>query len=210
MALPPTIPTSFVPRPTSAASQRFRTDIVGAFPLITYGVLVLALVLALAVFAYGELLSSEKVAKAQELAKAEAAIDATTVESFVRLRDRLAVGQTLLDAHIAPSSFFKTLEGLLPTTVRFTALSFTVDQKNVIKLEGSGIAKSFNALAATSAAFSRDGRIKDAIFSNVSVNRDGSVAFSLSAVLDPRIVVFSPFASSGAQETGAAATTTTP
>ena len=40
-------------------------------------------------------------------------------------------------------------------------------------MEGAGVARSFNALAAASAAFAADGRIKDAIFSNININRDG-------------------------------------
>ena len=59
-------------------------------------------------------------------------------------------------------------------------------------MEGTGVAKSFNALAAASAAFAADGRIKDAIFSNININRDSSVSFALAATLDPKIIAFSP------------------
>jgi Tfp pilus assembly protein PilN len=56
------------------------------------------------------------------------------------------------------------------------------------RIEGTGTAKSFNALAAASTALASDGRIKDVIFSAITVNKDATVSFSVSATLDPKIV----------------------
>ena len=61
-----------------------------------------------------------------------------------------------------------------------------------MNLAGSGTAKSFNALAVISTTFATDNRIKEAIFSNIVVNKDNSVSFALSASLDPKLVAFSP------------------
>lgn len=191
MALPPTIPTSFVPHATSTPARRFRTDLVGAFGFFAYAILGIAFVLALGVFFYGRLLASNKAAKDAELAAAQANIDPATVENFVRLRNRLTSSSSLLAKHASFSGFFSSLEKLLPASVRFTSLHLSQSEAGMPKMEGVGIAKSFNALAAASNAFATDGRIKDAIFSNISVNRDGSVSFVLSAMLDPKIIAFS-------------------
>ena len=134
----------------------------------------------------------EKAAADAALAKAEAAIDPATVEGFVRLRNRLNSGQALLDNHVTFSGFFSSLETLLPATVRFTTLHISVGAAGKAQLDGTGVARSFNALAAASTAFATDGRIKGAIFSNISINKDGSVSFVLSASLDQRIIAFSP------------------
>lgn len=207
MALPSNIPTSFVPRST-AASHKFHADFTGAFNFFAYGVLGVVFVLAIGVFSYGQILSSSQSAKDASLAKAEAAVDSATVESFVRLRDRLSLGKTLLANHIAFSGFFSLLETLMPTTARFVSLNLSVDSIGVVKLEGSGVAKSFNALAAVSTAFAKDGRIKNAIFSNIAVSpKDGSVSFALSASLDPKIVAFSPKPSATASRSPAATST---
>lgn len=192
MALPPTIPTSFVPHTTPVAARRFRSDLTGAFGFFAYGVLVLVFVLALGVFSYGRILASNKANKDAALAQAQAAIDTAAVESFVRLRNRLSSSNSLLAAHPAFSVFFSALEKILPGSVRFTTLHLSQNTTGVLKAEIVGIAKSFNALAAASNAFAADGRIKDAIFSNISVNRDNSVSFALSATLDPKIVAFTP------------------
>ncbi len=194
MALPPTIPTSFVPYSASAQARQFRTDYSGAFKFFVFGVLGISVLLALGVFAYGRILAVAQASKDAELAKAEAMIDSATVENFVRLRNRLVSSQALLNNHIAVSGFFSTLEKILPATARFSTLRLIADSTTgKMKLDASGVAKNFNVLAAVSSAFSADGRIKDAIFSNIVVNsKDSSVSFALSATLDPKLVIFTP------------------
>lgn len=194
MALLPTIPTSFVPHPAGPATRRFSTDVTGVFGFFAYMVLVVAFVSALGVFFYNRILVADQVAKDAALAKAEATIDPTTVEGFVRLRNRLNNGGTLFKKHVAFSNFFTSLETLLPATARFSSLHLSLDSSGIPKIEGSGIAKNFNALAAVSTAFAADGHIKDAIFSKISINKDNSVSFELSAKLDQKTITFMPSA----------------
>ena len=55
-----------------------------------------------------------------------------------------------------------------------------------------GNAKSFNALAAQSNQFAADKRIKRAIFSGITLSKDGLVSFTMSAELDSKLVVENP------------------
>lgn len=211
MALPPTIPTSFVPHSASAQTRRFHPDFVGAFGFFAYTVLGIALALAIGVFFYGRILAATQSAKDAALQSAEATINPAIAKNFVRLQNRLSSSETLLANHIALSGFFTALEALLPTTVRLTTLHLSF-HSGVVTLTGSGVAKSFNALAATSASFAADGRIKDAIFSNIVIrSKDNSVSFALTATLDPKLVAFSPVASttSTATSTPTSATAST-
>lgn len=191
MALPPTIPTSFVPH-SAAAPQRFRADLTGAFGFFGYAVLGVVFVLACGIFFYGRILDADLSAKNEELKDKVNAIDSRTVEGFIRLRDRLDSGRTLLGGHMAFSTFFSELEKIQLTTLRFTALHLSLGPDGMPKVEGAGVAKSFNALAAASTAFATDGRIRNAIFSDIVINKDNSVSFSLAATLHPDILVFSP------------------
>lgn len=193
--MPPTIPTSFVPHAASYPARRFRSEITDVFGYFAYGVLAIVFLLAIGVFSYGRILSSSKAAKDAELKSARAAIVPATIENFVRLRDRLDSSTTLIGGHYAFSGFFSAIEKLLPSTVRFTTLHLSFADAGAAKMEGAGVAKSFNALAAASNAFASDGRIKDAIFSNISVNKDSSVSFAISAMLDPDLLTFVPTAS---------------
>jgi Tfp pilus assembly protein PilN len=163
-------------------------DFSGVFDFLSYLVLVVVFVLAIGVFVYGRILSNTLVSKDADLAKAEKAIDPDTIQSFVQLRDRLVLSRTLLANHVKLSTFFTALEGLLPTNVRLASLHVTVSDGLMTRIEGTGTAKSFNALAAASTALASDGRIKDVIFSAITVNKDATVSFSVSATLDPKIV----------------------
>lgn len=192
MALPPTIPTSFVPHQNAVPRRFGAAGLTGAFGFFSYAVLGVIFLLALGIFFYGRILAADKSSKDKALLAAEKAIDSKTIENFVRLRNRLTSSETLLNGHVAFSSFFSSLEKVLPATVRFTTLRLSLDSAGGSKMEGAGVARSFNALAAASAAFAADGRIKDAIFSNIDINRDGSVSFALAATLDPKIIAFSP------------------
>lgn len=206
MALLPTIPTSFVPHPESAGVRRAGTSFDAVLSFFSYAVLIVVVVLAIGVFFYGRILAGDLSAKDAQLAKAEAAIDPATVESFVQLRDRLNSSKTLLANHVALSGFFSAFGSLLPSTVRFTSLHVVVNSTSPTTVEGAGVSKSFNALAVASNAFAADGRIKDAIFSKMTINKDSSVSFNFSATLDPKILAFSPSAAPSAA--GPAATST--
>jgi len=205
MALPPTIPTSFVPRPTSV--RQYRTDFTNAFGFVMYAILGIVFVLALGVFFYGKLLATEESGKAAQLKIAKDNIDTATIEHYVRLNNRLKQGGTLLANHVAFSNFFNVLQTLLPINVRFSTIHLSFDSHGVPKVDGSGIAKNFNALAAASEALAADSRIKDAIFSKLSVGKDNSVSFGLSATLDSKLTAFAP---SAEVEADAVTATSTP
>ena len=192
MDLPPTIPTSFVPQSAAASARRFRSDFTGAFGFFAYGILALVLMLALGVFLYGHFLSARLASKDIAVAKAEASVDAATIEDFVRLRERLDASTELLDKHVALSGFFAVLEALLPSAIRLDTIHLSMSDARVAHLDAVGVAKSFNTLAFASSVFATDGRIKDAIFSGLTINKDGSVSFTLSGTLSPKIVTFTP------------------
>jgi len=191
MALPSNIPTSFVPH-SAASPRKFHSDLTGVFDFFAYIVLGIVCALALGVFLYGRVLTASQATKDAELAKEEMGIDPATIQNFVRLRDRLSSGGKLLSNHVAFSGFFSLFETLVPTTVRFSSLHVSMSDAGAVAVDGSGVAKSFNALAAASTKLAEDGRVKDAIFSSIVINaKDSSVAFNLSASLDPKVVAFS-------------------
>lgn len=193
MALPPTIPTSFVPRPFASDGSRgsgFKYE--SALVSISYIILGIVFILAISVFIYERILLAEKISKDSQLLEAEQAIDLEVVENFLRTQNRLTSSKMLLEKHVAYSVLFESIGNIIPSTVRFTSLEINRDAEGVSRLDGTGVSKNFNALAVTSIALARDGGIKDAIFSKLKINQDNSVTFSFTAILDPEIVAFTP------------------
>lgn len=157
--------------------------LIGSSVLLGIGALVCA-----GIFGYEIYLTSARDAKQAELAAAQKAVDIDTVEGFIRLRDRLSATKSILNQHVELSEFFDVLEARTLRTVRFSNLIISVSGDRSAEIQVEGTARSFNALAAQSAAIAAEKRIKRAIFSGISVNDNGTVAFSLTASLDPRII----------------------
>ena len=188
----PTIPTSFVPKqPVKAAArpQRSGGNIFFVISLILLGA---ALVGSGGVFAYERYLESARNSKDQEVRAAQERINPDTVEDFVRTRNRFTSASQILNSHVAPSQFFDLLEGLTLQSVRFDTLLFTLAEDRSAEIKVEGVARTFNALAAQSAALAGEKRIKSAIFSDITVNDDGTVGFSLVADLDSRLLILDP------------------
>ncbi|HEX5774947.1 MAG TPA: hypothetical protein VFY28_03250 [Candidatus Paceibacterota bacterium] len=189
MALPPTVPTSFVPKQPVATTRRARNGtnlfLLGATLIAAFSIL-----LAAGVFGYEKYLESVHSKKAAMLTQAEASISRDTVEDFIRLRDRLVSAEVLLDEHVAMSQFFDLLESVTAQNVQFSSLEIELSPDRSAKITMKGRATTFNALAVESAAFAAEKRIRRAIFSGISAGEQGGVSFSLTAELDPRLVVW--------------------
>jgi hypothetical protein len=190
MAVPPTIPTSFVPHPGGAQVRRSGSDITGAFGFFAYFVFALAVVSGVAVFGYNQLLAKQQERQDAAVAEASQNLDKDAATSVIRLRDRLVYGDSLLNNHTALSNAFARIQTVLPKTVRFTEMGISTDEAGRTTLTAAGVAKTFNALAAASNAFGSDGGIKDAIFSSITVTDSNTVEFSLHAIIDPALMTF--------------------
>lgn len=217
MDVPSQVPTSFVPhaplRPTAPARPT-HFDVGGAFSLIAIGALVLAMLASVGVFAYERVLEGQLASARASLATAEQSLDPATVSSFLRLRDQLGSIRSLLDGHITLSRFFDTLETTTVEGVSFNTLKMTMQSDKSAVMSAGGVARNFNALAAESHAIGESGSVTRVAFSNLSVNKDGSVNFTLDAVVAPELVEnFRAVAASGGSVTAmpaVSAASTTP
>lgn len=159
------------------------------FLIVSLAIAGIVVAIALGTFLYGKYLDQTLASKQAQLTQAQSRVDENTIEDFVRLRDRLASAKTLLSDHIVLSNFFDTLETLTLQGVRFDDLKLAVAGDNTAKLEMSGTAKSFNALAAQSNAFAGEKRIKRAIFSDITVTSTKLVSFKMTADIDSKLIV---------------------
>ena len=191
MAIPPTIPTSFVPKQPVTTGMRRPQSGVNVFLIIAGIVLGVSVLGAGGVFGYKLYLENVRDGKAAELQRAQDAINEDTIEGFVRLRNRLDSASTLLNQHVYTSQFFDVLETRTLQSVRFSSLTLSVLDDRSAEIQMEGVARSFNALAAQSEAFASEKRIKRAIFSSITVNTTGSVSFELTAELDPKLILAS-------------------
>lgn len=206
MALPPTVPTSFVPKQPVATTRRARNG-ANLFVVAATFIAAFTVLMAAGVFGYQKFLESAHAKKEKQLTEAEAAINRDAVEDFIRLQDRLVSAETLLTQHVALSQFLSILESVTALNVKFDSLEVAIQPDRSAKISMKGKAATFNALAAESAAFAAEKRIRRAIFSGISANDTGGVSFTLTAELDPRLVVWEGPGQAAAAAPSAATTT---
>lgn len=189
MAVPPTIPTSFVPKQPVAPRMRRMESGTSAFVRLGVALLMLSLIVSGAAFGYSYYLKGVRAEKIEALKVEQSKVSDTTVEGFIRLRNRLSVAQDILNNHVMTSQLFDELENRTLADVRFSGFEYDTDPDGTITITMDGTARTFNALAAQSAAFAEEGsRIRRAIFSDISTDDKAGVSFSLTAIVDPALV----------------------
>lgn len=187
MALPPTIPTSFVPK--QAVVARRSVSGFNPFLLVSYIIFFVWIVVGILVFSYQWYLQKASAQKKEALVTAQNNIDQASLTDFIRLRDRFTISKETLDKHVTLSQFFDKIEGITIQNAHFTNLKLTVQDNRTAKLEMTGTARNFNALAAQSSAFTTDKDIKKAIFSGFVIDpKDGSVTFQITAEVEPSLI----------------------
>lgn len=160
-----------------------------AFVRLGVALLMLSLIVSGAAFGYSYYLKGVRAEKIEALKVEQSKVSDTTVEGFIRLRNRLSVAQDILNNHVMTSQLFDELENRTLADVRFSGFEYDTDPDGTITITMDGTARTFNALAAQSAAFAEEGsRIRRAIFSDISTDDKAGVSFSLTAIVDPALV----------------------
>jgi hypothetical protein len=142
-----------------------------------------------AVFLYSQYLDTSADSKVEQLRRAQEAFEPSLIQELTRLDDRMRAAEQVLNAHIAPTAFFETLEASTLTTIAFQSLEMQASDANKITVKMSGVAKSVNSIALQADLFSKNGVITSPIFSSINRQADG-VHFNLSALINPAAISY--------------------
>ena len=192
----PKFKTSFIPKQaltdqtekTSAPVSRPRKSRSMA-SVFSFIVLVGAIALSVAVFAYNQYLEQSIAQKSEMLQRAREAFQPALIRELERLDQRIESAEQLLADHTAPSGLFTLLEATTLKSVRFNNLSFRVEGQNVaITLEGAAL--NFDAVALQSDVFGSNRFIKDPIVSGLDVSTDNLITFNVDATVDSRFLSY--------------------
>ena len=184
MPVSPTIPTSFVPKQPLDAPRRKMDAGDNILLIVSLIILAASLIMAGGVFGYQKYLESAIEVKAAALEDARSTIDQSEVEELIRLKDRFVLGKSLLQNHIASSRFFALLETITLENVKYDELELLVSDDRSTSVTLTGYARNFNTLAAQSNEIAAERNFKRAIFSDISLNTNGTVEFTLTAYVN--------------------------
>ncbi|OGG76041.1 hypothetical protein A3H74_03520 [Candidatus Kaiserbacteria bacterium RIFCSPLOWO2_02_FULL_51_13] len=194
----PVIKSSFIPtdaEPVRAARRAGgMTDLLVLVALVLF---VASLALAAGVFLYAQYLETSRASKSAQLERARATFEPTLIQTLTRLDDRMRAADTVLGAHIAPSTFFHVLEQVTLRTISFRTLAFDAADPKRISIRMRGVAESVNSIALQADLFTKNGVITSPIFTNIDRRIDG-VNFDVSALINSNALRYATLFASAA------------
>lgn len=185
----PNVQGSFIPK--QALTAQARGSSIGLFLLLALLIFVMSIVAAGAAFGYEYLLNGTITKKDGELRSAEGAFDPAAIQDLMRLDMRLQQAQALLSSHVSPSAVFSFLSTVTLERVQFNSFDLTVSKDGAPALTLSGTADSFSTVALQSDQFGSSKVLRDVIFSGITVNEGGKVAFTVNTTIDPNLILYS-------------------
>ncbi|MEK7579419.1 MAG: hypothetical protein AAB460_02740 [Patescibacteria group bacterium] len=182
--------TSFIPKKTFEGTPvHTKVGIGGILSIIAASLFVLSLLISGGVFLYERFLETSLTRKKETLEQAKKAFEPELIRELSRLDARLSLAGDLLDAHVAPSGMFDLLEDLTLETVRFTSFGYGIEEGGVrVTLQGE--ARSFASVALQSDEFAKNRSVRDPIFSGLTLDERGDVEFTVSALVDPKVLSY--------------------
>ncbi len=183
--------TSFIPkRPVVAGEAPLRAkQPLNLLSIIATFIFIVAILAMGGEFAYKHYINSKLVSMNQQLTAAQAEIRDDLINQFIRLDSRLKSAQELLQGHIATSLLFETLQNQTVKNIQFSDMTYQADPATgAVTVYMRGLAVSYNAIALQASIFNNNKYIKNALFSDMSLDQKGQVQFTLKATIDPELI----------------------
>ncbi|HWB34288.1 MAG TPA: PilN domain-containing protein [Candidatus Paceibacterota bacterium] len=187
----PSVQASFIPKKPLNDARGGRGGAASLIFILALLIFIASLVAAGAAFAYSGYLQSALNSKKASLAKYQDSYDLPTIQALVRFDTRIQQAQIILQKHLEPSNIFFFLAQQTLVKVQLTDFSYAIGADGTPSIELSGVADSFSTVALQSDQFGGSKVLKDVIFSDITVNSDGTVSFKVTADVDPSLILFS-------------------
>jgi len=175
----PKFQTSFIPRKSAVDSSLPSHTTVGIFTLVSIAIFVLAVLLGGSLFFWKVTLSRGNDALKDSLETYKNKLDGNTIKELTDLNNKIKIGSTLLDNHLAVSHLFDAINSVTLQNVRWKSFSYELNDQTGPVLIMGGEARGFADVALQSDAIQTDKRFINPLFSDVSLGQNNTVNFSL-------------------------------
>lgn len=187
----PKFQTSFIPKKPIGTSEGIVRKSIDFFSIIATVLFLGSIVLAGAVYAWRFTLEKKVANSEASLVKAKEEFDQNFIGYVNRLNSRIETSKGLLSGHVGASTIFGFLASHTLKTVSYSNFSYSYEADGTVKVSLSGTAKSYNTIALQSEEFGKQNQyIKSPIFSNLSLDQNGNVGFTLTALLDKSLISY--------------------
>lgn len=187
----PQVPASFIPKKPLTADGRPRGGGGGLLFILALLIFVVSLLAGGVSFLYEQYLKNSINAKSESLKRAEAAYDPGVIQDLIRLDGRISESRSLMERHIAPTALFTFLSGATLENVQFTSFDFSLQTDGSANITLDGVAGSFSSVALQSDNFGASRVLRNVVFSDIAVGEEGDVSFTVTATVDPALLLYS-------------------
>lgn len=185
--------TSFIPRkPLSPVQPGKLPRSVNFFSLATTIIFIITLALSAGVFGYKYYINNTITKNQAELDTLLTKFEPNLVGVLSKLDIKIQSVATLLDQHLALTTFFQALSRATLKSVRFNTFKYVSDGGKV-GISMTGQAQSFSDIVLQSQEFAKVENAKsfrDANFSGLGLDKNGYVTFTFVSNLNPGAILF--------------------
>jgi len=160
------------------------------FGFISLIVFIITVLLSGGVFAYKLYLNSQIAQMGTNLTAASATLDPSSINQMVDLNARIVSVQNLLAHHIVLSPLFAFIESSTVSSIRLTDFSYSVSDKGTLEVVIKGHANGYADIALQANVFNQTPYLQNIVFSDLTLNPQGQVNFTVSADVNPTLVSY--------------------
>jgi hypothetical protein len=129
--------------------------------------------------------------------------EAATLQKLTKTDGKISAVKEILSKHTSLVPLFNLLDTYTLQSVRFRGFSFSVDPTAGPEIHITGDAAGYASIALQSDSFNTSGKLKNIVFSDLNLDQNGRVLFTLNASVDPTLLSVAPVANtSNASSTG--------
>lgn len=202
--------TSFIPKKALAEDRVERPKSVSIFLFLGTILLIASIIGAGFVYFYKTTVERKIVQQKADLQKAEGAFEGDFIQELQTIDRRINAANEVLSNHIIVSPIFDVLSQSTLKSIQFTKFSYNVvgsGSSAEVRVQMSGRATGYTAVAIESDELTKNKYIKDPVFSNLNLDDQGNILFELTFSVDPKLVLFNEVIAK--QMSGTTDTTTT-
>lgn len=182
--------TSFIPQKPIVKERTSSSQPVSIFLVISLFILFAVLLATGGLYFYKGVMKNNITEMEKTLNLAKNRFEPAKIAELQVLDKRLRASSEILSKHIVTTPIFSALEKLTMKTVRYTDFSYELGtEKNApVKVKMSGQAIGYRSIALQSDLFTKNKNFIDPVFSNLTLDNNGSVIFDLEFSVDPSFV----------------------
>lgn len=192
---------SFIPKKPIVAPTAARVSSpINLLSLIATVIFIVSLALAGGSYFYRGLLQKQIADDQTSLDRAKGAFEPELINQIVRLDSRIEQGKKLLSSHVSVTPLFDLLSKVTLPTVRFKDFSFAYLSPTKVSVAMKGQADSYSSIALQSDLINAQKAFSDTVISDLALDPQGTVSFSVASNIDPTLVSYAASAAAQASQ----------